>query len=454
MYVGIDKTKIETYKETKNKILKIIKPTDSQIKKEKEVISAFIKKIKELPGIHKDVILAGSSARDTNLKDTKDFDIFVLYDKEVEKEKFTEEALNLGQLFFKGYFSEKVYSEHPYVRGVIDGYKIDLVPAYKIESTDSLISSVDRTPFHLEYLNKNLKKSQKDEVRLLKYLLKYIGAYGADAENQGFSGYLVELLILYYGDFLNAIEKIANWQTPVRIVLNSEDIDALSPFNDPFIIIDPVDKSRNVASAVSLTQLSRVIAASRAFLQNPTLEYFSKNPKPQTYHQLVTWVNNVPLVAIEFEVKDTIKDIVWSKLKKLNTKINNYLSTQRFSILKSNIYYEEKDEYAYLYLMLDTLVQPRLEKIIGPQISDMTNSQRFIDNTKAIYGPYIKNDRWYTIRSRKYTEIKDVLIDFLNSNQSFKNEVYVEQEIIKLYTKNTKIVFYFSDFFYPKEFFL
>lgn len=454
MYVGIDKTRLEDYKETKKKLMSVIKPSNEQIKKETDFSKSLIKKAKELSGKHIDVILAGSSARGTNLKETKDFDIFVLYPKDLDKEQFTREALDLGQRFFKGYFSEKVYSEHPYLKGIIDGYKIDLVPAYKIESTDNLISSVDRTPFHLDFLLKNLKESQKDDIRLLKHFLKHIGCYGADPEFQGFSGYLVELLVLYYGDFIKTIEKVGNWQTPVRIVLNASDIDYLKPFNDPFVVIDPVDKTRNVASAVSLTQLSRFIAASRAFLQNPTTSFFSNNLKPQTYHQLVTWVNNVSLVAIEFEVKGMLKDIVWSKLRKVKTRLDNYLTLQKFSILKSNIYYEEKEDFAYIYLMLDTLVLPRLEKVIGPNVSDMTNSQKFMDNSKVLYGPYIKEDRWYAIKTRKYTDIKDIIHEYFEKNNELHSLVFVEQEIIKLYTKNTKTLEYFTNFFANKEIFL
>jgi len=454
MYISIDKTKLDSYKETKKRLMTVIKPSDSQNQKEKDFTNSLIKKIKELSGKHTDVVLAGSSARGTNLKETKDFDLFALYPTDLSKDEFTKQALDLGEKFFKGYFSEKVYSEHPYVRGIIDGYKIDLVPAYKIESTENIISSVDRTPFHLEFLLKKLKDSQKDEVRLLKYFLKYIGCYGADSQYQGFSGYLCELLIIYYGDFIKTIERVANWQIPVKLVLNPEDIEHLSPFNETFVVIDPVDKNRNVASAVSLTQISRFIAASRAFLNNPTIDFFSKTPKEQTYHQLVTWVNNIPLVVIEFNVKDMLEDVVWSKLRKFSTKLNNYLDTQKFSVLKSNFYYEEKEEYAYIYLMLDSLSQPRYEKISGPYVSDLANSQRFIDNSKAIYGPFIKEDRWYCVKTRKFTEIKDIIHDFSESNFDINSQIYVEQEIIKLYTKNTRILNYFNDFLCSKEKFL
>lgn len=454
MYVGIDKSKLDVYKDTKKKILTLIKPIDAQILKEKDMIEKLIKKAKSLSGKHIDVILAGSVARNTNLKETKDFDIFVLYPTDISKEEFTKESLNLGQNFFKGYFSEKVYSEHPYVRGVIDGYKIDLVPAYKIESTEEMISSVDRTPFHQAYILKKMKDAQKDDVRLLKYFLKYIDCYGADPQFQGFSGYLCELLILYYGDFIKTIEHVANWQTPVRLVLEKKDIDCLSPFDDAFVFIDPVDKKRNVASAVSLTQLSRFIAAARAFLVKPTTDFFSNNAKPQTYHQLVTWVNNVPLTTIEFDVEGMLKDIVWSKLRKFLTRLTNHLENQKFTVLKSSIYHQEKAKYAYIVLMTDMLVLPKFERSQGPFVSDITNSQKFIENSKSIYGPFIKDDRWYCIKSRRFVDIKDVIEDFSNNNFDIKCEIFVEQDIIKLYTKNTEVMPYFTDFFYPRENFL
>jgi len=317
-----------------------------------------------------------------------------------------------------------------------------------------MISSVDRTPFHQAYINKNLKDAQKDEVRLLKYFLKYINCYGADPQYQGFSGYLCELLILYYGDFLKTLEKVANWQTPVRIVLSQDDVDYLAPFDDAFVVIDPVDKKRNVASAVSMTTLSRFIAASRSFLSKPTTDFFSNNNKPQTYHQLVTWINNVPLTAIEFNVEGQIKDIVWSKLRKFSNKLNAFLENQNFTILKSNIYYSENSKYAYIIIMTDMLTLPKFEKAIGPFVSDMTNSQKFIENSKAIYGPFVKDEKWYCVKSRKFVEIKDVIEDYANNNFDIKCEIYVEQDIIKLYTKNTEIMPYFTDFFYPREIFL
>ena len=101
--------------------------------------------------------------------------------------------------------------------------------------------------------------------------------------------------------------------------------------------------------------------------------------------------------------------------------------------------------------MTDMLTLPKFEKAIGPYVSDITNSEKFIENSKAIYGPFIKDERWYCIKSRRFVEIKDVIDDFAHLHFDIKYEVFVEQDIIKLYTKNTEIMPYFTDFFYPRE---
>ena len=45
-------------------------------------------------------------------------------------------------------------------------------------------------------------------------------------------------------------------------------------FPEPMVIVDPVDKGRNVASAVQPEKLYSLIAASRAFLQTPSNAFF------------------------------------------------------------------------------------------------------------------------------------------------------------------------------------
>ena len=70
-------------------------------------------------------------------------------------------------------------------------------------------SSVDRTPLHLEYLNKNQSKEKKTSY-IIKTIFKNNLLYGADQKYNGFSGYLTEVFILKFKTFENCINAFAN----------------------------------------------------------------------------------------------------------------------------------------------------------------------------------------------------------------------------------------------------
>ncbi len=452
--INLDKSRLSLFKRTKKELLKEIKPDSSQTIKEKKFIENIIKKINKTPGNHLSAVVAGSFGKDTHLKNTKDFDIFVSYPPSLEKDKFIEEGLSLGQKVFKGYFWEKAYSQHPYIRGVIDGHKVEIIPCYKIQINEPIISAVDRTILHLMFVEKNISSSQKDEVRLLKYFLRYIGAYGADTSVSGFSGYLCELLILFYKDFQTTLENVTTWSHPIKFTLLKEQHVNLARFSEPLVVIDPVDDSRNVASAVSLKQLSLFIAASRAFLENPSIDFFNKKHiNKVTYHQLLNRLDNFSLVVLEFEVKDLLKETVWSKVKSNTKKIITHLEFSDFDVLKYEIYYKEEMDKCYLFILLNTLELPIFKKIIGPLVSDFKSSQNYLTNNRSVLGPYIKEDRWYVIRKRDKTSVKSILLNY-SLNFDLKTEIYVLGEIHELFLKEDALSDFLTDFFLSKEKFL
>lgn len=451
--IKLDKSKLSIYKKTRTELLKDIKPSSSQIISEKKFIDNIIKKIEKIPGSHLSAVCAGSFGKGTNLKDTKDFDIFVLYPPSLEQDKFVEEGLSVGQKVFKGYFWEKAYSQHPYIRGVIDNQKVEIIPAYKIEPNEKIISAVDRTNLHLIFILKNMSQVQKDETRLLKYFLKYINCYGADTSVSGFSGYLCELLILYYGDFKKVLENVSNWVYPIKFTIINQDVN-LARFSEPLVVIDPTDDTRNVASAVSLKQLSLFIAASRVFLENPSIDFFkNKKINKMTYHQLIGRLENFPVVIIKFKVKDLLKEIVWSKIKSNTKKLIVHLEFSDFDILKYDIYHKEGQDNCYLILLLNTLELPFFKKIIGPLVSDYKSSQNYISNNRSILGPYVKEDRWYVVRKREKTSAKSIIFDF-SENFDLESFVYVKNEINNLFLEDDDLADFLSDFFLSKEKFL
>ena len=90
--------------------------------------------------------------------------------------------------------------------------QLRLYPCYKIEDASQKLSAVDRTPLHTKYVKENLKENQKSDVRLFKQFLRGISCYGAEAEIEGFSGYLCEILVIKYKNFKGLIENASKWK--------------------------------------------------------------------------------------------------------------------------------------------------------------------------------------------------------------------------------------------------
>ena len=257
-----------------NDVLEKIRPD----KKEKEKIANISKKLKD-KAVRENVepLIVGSVAKETNLKGA-DIDLFIKFNKNID---LKQEGLEIARKILPD--GKELYAQHPYLRGEIEGIGLDVVPCYIINDSSNSISAVDRTPFHTKWVNDNIQ-GKEDEVRLAKQFLKGAGAYGANAAVGGFSGYLVEILIIKYGNFKNLIEEISQWKPPV-IIQKVEGVPEAS-----MMLQDPVDEKRNVSAGVTLKGIGAAILASKAFLNKPTIEFFFPKNKIRKAKGIVTTV--------------------------------------------------------------------------------------------------------------------------------------------------------------------
>ena len=108
-----------------------------------------------------------------------------------------------------------------------------------------------RSPFHTEYVKDNLNNEMIRHVRLLKRMLKSINVYGAEIATNGFSGYVIEVLILKYCSLPSLLQVISDIKKEGNVFsINSVDEDVLKTFASPLVIIDPVDSRRNLGAAI------------------------------------------------------------------------------------------------------------------------------------------------------------------------------------------------------------
>jgi len=388
----------------KKQILELVKPTLKDREKYKKKLSKIIQKImkyskkKNIP-LNK-VVVAGSFARNTSLKDNTDFDLFLLFDKNVELNKIVEYNKKIIYSCFWNRRLVESYSEHPYVQYQRKKYKIDFVPAYEIKDYKERKTAVDRTPLHLKYLQENMSDKQRNDVLVLKQFLKNNLLYGSDQNISGFSGYLVEIMILYYKDFENFLVHFPKLKGESRIVLEK---DGKKEYSDPLIVIDPVDPNRNVAAALSLKQFERTKKLCKIFSEKPSREFFFSDPEPN--------LEKVLVYKTKKPEKNT--DISYGMVNRTLKRIKTTLP----EINETNSYI---DSDLYLVFSLSKLELEKTFEVKGPSAKDIENGKKFKEKHPIVYE---KNGLLFAKEENKETDVEKI----------------IESQVIQYFGKSKKI---------------
>jgi tRNA nucleotidyltransferase (CCA-adding enzyme) len=354
--------------------LRCCQPSINDSVKLTNIANEVMKRVKKHPSPRiKGVVSGGSFAKGTWIKDDADLDIFVKIDPLVDKVEFERLGKEIGLLALKRYKPQLRYSEHPYVEAFVKNVRVNIVPCYDVEA-GKWKSAADRSPFHTEYIKSKLDKNMKQEVRLLKKFLKSAGVYGAEIAKSGLSGYVTEILILRYSSFISTLQAIANIDRRRHIVSVCQvDNDVVKTFQSDIIIIDPIDPRRNLGTAISAESLGKFILASRAFMQRPSLDFFSqrRHKKPKTLKL------DSNLLIIEFKFRQRSPDIIWGQLKKTLNSISKQMQMAHFNVVRSTCITDEREFAALVFLLQSITLPPHIERI-GPEVFRKKESTSFI----------------------------------------------------------------------------
>lgn len=387
-------------RDIEKKVLKKVKPSTEEKEEVRGVAGELKEEIDELSDDPVRPKLVGSVAKDTFLKDP-DIDMFVLFPTSFSKNKMSDIALSLGEELLDD--TVEKYAEHPYLHGRYNGYKTDIVPCYEVSEIKDMKSSVDRTPLHTEYIIEKLPTRKKDDVRLLKAFLEGIGAYGAESKVQGFSGYLCELLILEFGGFEKLLKSASSWEQGKTIEIVKGDKD----FDDPLIVIDPVDPERNVASALKTDRLSLFIYSSKVYLDEPEEEFFFPEPIEERSEEELSEIlgsRGTRVYSISFPRPQIVEDNLYPQLQKAERNLCKHLEKYDFSLLHSD--YFVTDDKLYILIELESNKIPSIEKHRGPPV-DHPNTSFFAEK----YGKkiYIEGRRLMVDRERDISDVEDAI---------------------------------------------
>jgi tRNA nucleotidyltransferase (CCA-adding enzyme) len=345
--------------------------------------------------------ISGSVAKGTHLT-RADVDLFVAFPPDLPRDDLEKRGLALGEILQKGVH---LYAEHPYTRGFYQGVQVEIVPCYRITDASQRMSAVDRTPLHVDYVLGHLEEGQADQIRLLKAWSEGIGLYGAEAKIRGFSGYLCELLVLKYGSFRGVLEACQGWRRGVAIEL---DRPAGRQFDEPLILIDPVDPNRNVASAVSVEQMASFVHAAREYLRQPREAFFFPKPlRTLSVAKLraVARKRGGHLLAISIRAPEVTEDVLYPQLRKAHRTFMELFLRVGFAVHDARFDVAGKEAIFLFEFAIASL--PRVQRHEGPPVW-VKNAKDFLEkwerDPRRLAGPFIVQERWTVDVAREFVD--------------------------------------------------
>ncbi|NYT02707.1 MAG: CCA tRNA nucleotidyltransferase [Methanosarcinales archaeon] len=380
-------------------------------------------------------MLVGSAARATWLAGDHDLDIFLSVPEDGDLGAALELARELAPQH------EERYAEHAYVHATIEGFDVDLVPCYRVPDATHLRSAVDRTPFHTKYIAARIG-GLEDQVLLLKQFMNGAGVYGSELRRGGFSGYLVEILVLRYRSFAGVLSAASSWRPGETIDLEGH---SAVEHQDPLVVVDPVDPRRNVAAALTLDRMAQFVTSSRCFLGCPDLSFFFPAETPPLQDQELRDVlarRGAVLILVEFDSPDVVEDVLYPQLRKAEAAVRALLERNGFSVLRSDVHSsgQTKPPKAWMLFEMEVAKLPLIQKRMGPPFWEKDHLSRFLSSHPSVVsGPYLEGGRAVVEVERRYSLAVHLLKDQLSSLSLGKHlslqvqaghKIYSGQEIL------------------------
>jgi tRNA nucleotidyltransferase (CCA-adding enzyme) len=409
-----------------------------------ERLKGQVQNILDRAGFGGNASIQGSFARDTWLSGEADLDIFASFPPSMDRGDWTEMVLPEIR---KGIRAKTIdrYAEHPYLEFHIDGIRVNVVPCYSVER-GKWKSATDRTPYHTEYMTKHLTEQMRLEARLLKRYTKGIRSYGAEIRVGGFSGMLVETLILHYHSFLDTLTQASKWKPIISLDIENptgNQDSRVREFGSPLVVIDPVDPNRNLAAAVRADKLWGFVAASRELQKNPGIWYFfppKYRPKTKAQFSNLLKHQNRDIVTISFDHSRIVPDVLWGQLLKIESSITELMRRQDFHPIRSTVWSDEIRSSAIL-VELDGSTLPEVQLRLGPPVSKMEDSQGFLDRhidaNDTVRGPWIEADRWVVDKKRRILTVELLVIEALKDPRL---GLTIPDQLDSSFRKNVKVL--------------
>lgn len=380
------------------------KPSKEEEEAIKKITEELVSKIKIKDA---KAVLGGSGAKGTWLSGTNDIDIYVKFNYRKYKSKSDKLADYLETGLKKAFKIKRLHGSRDYFQVKYKGFTVEIVPILDIKNSKEAVNITDVSQLHVDYVLKH--KKLNEDIRKAKAFTKALGVYGAESYIKGFSGYVLELLIINYNGFNRFIKAVSKWKDKTEIG-NKKDVQKLnySKKSGPLVVIDPVQKERNAAAAISKEKYEKFIQACREYVKKPSDDFFivKKISIPQLKKKYT---------VIQLEPKAGKNDVIGAKLVKLFEFIKNEMRRNDFIVTYSDWIWDND-----VHMWFEAVKKLSKEKkVIGPFLDDTVN----LDNFRRKYHEVkIENGRVYSVIQRKFVDVKEFLL-------SLKDNEYVKEKV-------------------------
>lgn len=335
--------------------------------------------------IYAEAVLGGSAAKGTFLKGEFDCDVFVKFSQE-----YRQGQKNLSDLLepvikavAKKY--QRVHGSRDYFQMSRDSIEYEIVPVLEIKHPDEALNVTDSSPLHVDWILKKIKKTPglTDEILLTKIFLKAQGLYGAESYIRGFSGHVVDILIVHYGSFLDLMNNARNWKMNRVIDVEKHYRNAsqvMKALNEsklgPLIVIDPIEKERNAAASLSIEKFNLMKEVAKAFTESPNEDFFEKKETDMKKLEKDASQKNQELIKFQITPKKGKTDVIGAKLLKAYNHMIKKFKEHDFVIRESGWEWD-KAKRCIMWFVFDKKPLELMKKQVGPPLKEKMHVEVF-----------------------------------------------------------------------------
>lgn len=409
------------------KIRKIIEKVKLRLRPEKEIfleVDKTVNKINEVIkklNIEADCVKGGSIAKNTFLKNDCDIDLFVRFAFKYEDSKLSDMLYEILITAFSNVKILRVHGSRDYFQFRINNYDYEIVPVLMLHESNlrDARNITDFSPLHVNWVSGKIKKNPElsDEIRVAKQFCKANNVYGAESYIKGFSGHILDIMVIHYGSFISMVKAFASIdkisiQNPIIIDAEKKLVDPLKQLNknkiNYLIVIDPVQPERNAAAALSREKLQIFISKCKKFIESPSEKFFNieKFDLNKALKDFKSKYKNCKIIVFKVKTQDGSKDIAGTKVYKVYFSLIKHSELNDFKVIDSTWHFDYEKKHAILILCYNNEKLSEAVEHKGPPLNALEDVKRF---RKKYAQTKIVGNRIFAIIKRTYLYPEDLL---------------------------------------------